>query len=205
MIDLWLFLPACFALNLTFGPSNLLSVTFGAQQGVGFATVAGTARLAAFVPMILASALGLGALLSVSALAFSVLKVLGAAYLIYLGVRLLIDGAKPKRLGETTEPMSLRRALRSEGTVALTNPKAILIFTVFFPQFVNVDRYWSSYAVVGLLFLVLETVAIATYAALGRLARTFAANRLHWLQRASGVGMMLFGGLMLFARQPAKL
>src|SRR5690606_34129682 len=51
--DLWLFLPACFALNLTFGPSNLLSVTFGAQQGVGFAVVAGAARLAAFAPMIL--------------------------------------------------------------------------------------------------------------------------------------------------------
>lgn len=204
MIDLWLFLPACFALNLTFGPSNLLSVTFGAQQGVGFAVAAGTARLAAFAPMILASALGLGALLSVSAVAFGVLKVLGAAYLIYLGVRLLID-AKPRDLGERTAPMSLRAALRSEGTVALTNPKAILIFTVFLPQFVNVDRYWSSYAVVGLSFLVLEVAAIATYAALGRLARTFAATRLHWLQRASGVGMMLFGGLMLFARQPAEL
>ncbi|MBE7325094.1 LysE family translocator [Nocardioides sp. Y6] len=204
MTDLWLFLPACFALNLTFGPSNLLSVTFGAQQGVGFAVVAGTARLVAFAPMILASALGLGALLSVSAVAFGVLKVLGAAYLIYLGVRLLID-AKPKDLGETTAPMSLRAALRSEGTVALTNPKAILIFTVFLPQFVNVDRYWSSYAVVGLSFLVLEVAAIATYAALGRLARTFAATRLHWLQRASGVGMILFGGLMVFARQPAEL
>lgn len=205
MTDLWLFLPACFALNLTFGPSNLLSVTFGAQQGVGFAVAAGTARLAAFAPMILASALGLGALLSVSAVAFGVLKVVGAAYLIYLGVRLLMDAARPKDLGGAPAPMPLRAALRSEGTVALTNPKAILIFTVFLPQFVNVDRYWSSYTVVGVSFLVLEVLAIATYAALGRLARTFAATRLHWLQRASGVGMILFGALMLVARQPVEL
>ncbi|MFZ2242218.1 MAG: LysE family translocator [Gordonia amarae] len=204
LVDLWTFIPTCFALNLAFGPNNLLSITHGAQRGIGFAAAAGAARLAAFVPMILASALGLGALLSVSAAAFNVLKVLGALYLIYLGVRLLIGGVRPKP-PEEVDPVSLREAMRSEGTVALTNPKAILIFTAFFPQFVAVDHYWLSYVIVAGLFLVFEGVAIALYAALGRLARAFIATRLHWLQRVSGVGMMVFGGLLLFAKQPARL
>lgn len=203
MVDLWVFLPACLALNLAVGPNNLLSVTYGAQRGVGFATIAGTARLAAFAPMIAASALGLGALLSVSAVAFGVLKVVGAAYLIYLGVRLLLN-ARPGSV-MTAEPISLRAALRAEGTVAISNPKAILIFTVFFPQFVDVDRYWLSYLLVAVLFLMLEVVAIAVYGTVGRAAGIFAARRLHWLQRASGVGMMVFGGLMLVARQPDRL
>lgn len=204
MIDLWVFLPACFALNLAFGPNNLLSVTYGAQKGVGFATLAGTGRLAVFVPMIVASALGLGTLLSVSAVAFNILKIIGAAYLIYLGVRMLLSGARPKPLEESAGALTLRQALRTESMLALSNPKAILIFAAFFPQFVDVNNYWLSYLVIGAIFLMLEAVAIALYSTLGRAARSFTAKHMHWLQRGSGIGMMIFGGLLLFTRQPAR-
>lgn len=205
MIDLWVFIPASFALNLAFGPNNLLSVTYGAQYGVRFATAAGMARLAAFAPMIAASALGLGALLSASAVAFSVLKAIGAAYLIYLGVRLLRSGGRPRLAGKAPASLTVWQAMRAEGTIALSNPKAILIFAAFLPQFIDVNHYWQSYLVVGSIFLVLEVGAIALYATLGSVARAFASHRLHWLQRASGVGMIVFGGLLLFAKQPAKL
>ncbi|EPO7629461.1 LysE family translocator [Pseudomonas aeruginosa] len=89
MIDLLVFLPACFALNLAFGPNNLVAMTHGAQKGVGFSFMASTARLAVFVPMIAASALGLGMLLSASALVFNVIKIVGAAYLVWMGIKLL--------------------------------------------------------------------------------------------------------------------
>lgn len=204
MIDFWVFIPACFALNLAFGPNNLLSVTYGAQKGIGFAGVAGIARLTVFVPMILLSALGLGALLSMSAVAFNALKIVGALYLIYLGVRLFLSGAKPQTAEEVSANLTVGKALRAEGTIALSNPKAILIFAAFFPQFVSAEHYWSSYALLGGMFLALEAVAILTYAALGRLARVFTEKRLHWLQRGSGVGMIGFGGLLLFAKQPAS-
>ncbi len=199
-----MFIPACFALNMAFGPNNLLSVTYGAQRGIGFASLAGTARIAAFAPMIIVSALGLGFLLSVSAVAFNVLKVIGAVYLVYLGIRLLLSSAHPESVTEVRS-LRLKDALRAEAAVALSNPKAILIFAAFFPQFVDAQNYWLSYAILGGLFLPLEAVAILAYGALGRLALKFAAKRLHWLQRGSGVGMITFGGLLLFAKQPSQV
>lgn len=203
MVDLLVFIPACFVLNLAFGPNNLLSVTYGAQQGVGFAVAASTARLAAFALMIALSALGLGALLSVSAVAFTILKIVGALYLLYLGVRLLLGRSRVDD-PSGAEPQTLRGALRSEGLIALGNPKAILIFAAFFPQFVDVGRYWLSYLILATVFLILEVVAILCYAVIGRLAGTFAATRLHWLRRASGAGMIAFGGLLLLAKSPAQ-
>lgn len=204
MVDLTLFLPACFALNLAFGPNNLLSVNYGAQRGVWFSALAGTGRLLAFIPMILASALGLGALLSLSAVAFTILKIVGALYLIYLGVRLLMSGAKPGYSADEARLVTFKKAMRSEATVALSNPKAILIFAAFFPQFVNVQHYWSSYAILAALFLLLEGIAIVIYATIGSFARSFAAKKMHWFQRGSGIGMILFGGLLLLAKQPAR-
>ena len=84
-----LFVPICFALNMTFGPSNLLSMTNGARAGIGFAALAGIGRLIAYGPMMAVSAAGLGVLLATSAVAFHVVKFLGAAYLIWLGIKLL--------------------------------------------------------------------------------------------------------------------
>lgn len=203
MIDILLFVPACFALNLAFGPNNLMAMTHGAQMGVRFAVIAGLGRLAVFVPMIAASALGLGILLSASAVVFTAVKLVGAAYLIWLGIRLLRSSVKADV--EVPSQRSLSRAIRAEALVAISNPKAILIFAAFFPQFVVVDAYVSSFAVLGAIFIGLEAIAIAVYAAAGRYAARFAATRLHWFQRVSGVGMIGFGVLLLFSPQPASV
>ena len=198
---LLLFLPACFALNLAFGPNNLLSLTNAARQGVGFAVLAASGRLIAFAPMIAISAAGLGLLLATSAVVFNIVKLLGAAYLIYLGIRLLLS-ASSARLGAGAT-LSLGNAFRQECLVALGNPKAILIFTAFFPQFVAPDNYWQSFAILGALFLVLELIAIALYACLGRFVAKAAAQRLVWLTRASGFAMIVFGSLLALSRREA--
>ena len=88
MIDWLILVPACFALNLAFGPNNLLSMIHGAKRGVVFATCAALGRLLVFVPMIVISALGLGLVLSASAVIFSAVKIVGAIYLIWLGASL---------------------------------------------------------------------------------------------------------------------
>lgn len=198
---LLLFLPACFALNLAFGPNNLLSLTNAAKQGVGFAILAGSGRLIAFAPMIAISAAGLGLLLATSAAVFNIVKLLGAAYLIYLGVRLLLSASKARLGAGATLPIG--SAFRQECLVALGNPKAILIFTAFFPQFVSPESYWQSFALLGALFLVLELIAIALYACLGRFVAKAAAQRLVWLTRASGVAMIAFGSLLALSRREA--
>jgi len=200
-MNLWLFIPACFALNLAFGPNNLLALTHGAQRGVGFAVLAGFGRLVAFVPMIALAGLGLGLLLSASALAFTLVKVIGAAYLIWIGLRLLRAGAADQ--ASTASSTSWPAAMRREALVALGNPKAILIFAAFFPQFVDPSAYGASYVTLGALFLLLELAAIACYACTGRVVARVGRVPLHWLSRVSGAGMIAFGGLLLLTRRPA--
>lgn len=201
-----LFLPACFALNMAFGPNNLLSVGNGARWGVGPAVVAALGRLLAFALMIAVAGVGMGALLATSALAFNLVKWLGAAYLVWLGIKLLRAPAPPLAAPDETAPQTpdLRALARQEFAVAIGNPKAILIFTAFFPQFVAPEAYALSYLLLGLSFLALEVVAIALYALLGarvrRLARGGPAMR--WFNRASGSMMIGFGLLLAAARRP---
>lgn len=202
MIDFLLFIPACFALNMAFGPNNLLALTNGAQHGVAFAVVASFGRLLVFVPMIIVSALGLGIILSTSALVFMVVKYVGAAYLIWLGIKILRSARAEAPSASDGQTQSLVSAARREALVAIGNPKAILIFAAFFPQFVSTDAYFQSYAILGIIFLGLEAVAITMYAAGGAVTAKTAINKLHWLQGASGIGMMMFGTLLLFAKRP---
>ena len=204
MIDWLIFLPACFALNLAFGPNNLLSMTHGAKSGVIFAQKAAVGRLLVFVPMIGLSALGLGLVLTTSAVVFHAIKVVGALYLIWLGITLWRSAASAQIAELSAGPPRLSRAFRAEAVVALSNPKAILIFAAFFPQFVSVEAYWHSYALLGLAFLAMEAVAVLAYAVAGKWAARVAAGQLPVLQRVSGATMCLFGVLLLLSPQPAR-
>lgn len=204
MPDLLVFLPACFAMNLAFGPNNLLSVSYGASHGVAFACRAGLGRIAAFVPMIALTAAGLGVLLSASALAFSAVKVAGALYLLWIGVQILRAASRGEAADAAAARDTLPAALRREALVALGNPKAMLIFAAFFPQFVDPADYWTGYAVVGGIFLALELAAIALYAAVGRAVARASGGAVAWFQRVSGATMIGFAVLLLLARRPGE-
>ncbi|KAF1019549.1 MAG: Homoserine/homoserine lactone efflux protein [Paracidovorax wautersii] len=206
--DFLLFLPACFALNLSFGPNNLLSVTYGARYGVPVAMNAGLGRLAAFVIMITISGLGMGTLLLASETAFTVVKYLGAAYLIWLGVKLLrakapsADLPLSQHTGEAAP--STRLLVRQEFMVAIGNPKAILIFTAFLPQFAVPHNYTMSYVQIGITFLLLEWATIGLYGWLGRRMGRYTrrAGAMRWFNRASGSLMVFFGLVLALARRP---
>ena len=204
MIDWWLFVPACFALNLAFGPNNFLAMTHGAGQGVGFALRASVGRLAVFVPMIALTALGLGLVLSTSAAIFTAVKLIGALYLIWLGLSLWRRAGQADAAQAGPGRRGIWSALRAEALVAVSNPKAILIFAAFFPQFVDPAAYWASYAQLGLAFLALELVAILAYAVVGRVALRRAGRRLGLVQRASGAMMCLFGVLLALGPAPQR-
>lgn len=200
-MDLWLFVPACFALNLAFGPNNLLAMTNGMRHSPFFALCAGVGRLVAFIPMIALAGLGLGMVLAVSAQLFLAVKIAGAAYLVYLGVRILRSSSGAVETGGAARP-SLMAAARQEALVAAGNPKAILIFAAFFPQFVDPSQYAVSYAVLGAIFLGLEALAMLAYALMGRAFAGVGQRATAWITRASGFGMIGFGVLLLFTRRP---
>lgn len=96
-----LFLPACFALNMAFGPNNVLSLSNGARNGVLHSVTASFGRLAAFAIMIAITGFGMGALLLASETLFLVLKFGGAAYLVWLGIKLLRSKSTEQPVVET--------------------------------------------------------------------------------------------------------
>ncbi|WP_236194576.1 LysE family translocator [Pseudomonas glycinae] len=173
-----LFLPACFALNMAPGPNNLLSVSNATRYGYRRACVAGIGRLLAFAGMIALAAAGLAVVLQTSELLFYGIKIVGAGYLLYLAWQLWRANPGPEdTLAAPTN--GLLALARQEFLVAAGNPKAILIFTAFLPQFVDPARAITpQFMLLGALFLLLEWIAISAYAYMGlHMRRWFAEPR----------------------------
>ena len=134
--NLPVFLLAALILLLTPGPAVLYIIARSMDQG----------RLAGLVSVlsietgnsvhVLAATFGLSAILLSSALAFTVVKYLGAAYLIYLGLRRLLAREPEREIG-SVQPQSLRRIYSQGVLVATLNPKTALFFLAFLPQFVD--------------------------------------------------------------------
>jgi len=178
LATLSLFLPACFALNMAPGPNNLLSVSNATRYGYRRACVAGIGRLLAFAGMIALAAAGLAVVLQTSELLFYGIKIVGAGYLLYLAWQLW--RANPAAEDAVAAPANGLLALaRQEFFVAAGNPKAILIFTAFLPQFVDPTRAITpQFMLLGVLFLLLEWIAISAYAYMGlHMRRWFAEPR----------------------------
>jgi threonine/homoserine/homoserine lactone efflux protein len=174
-----LFLPACFALNMAPGPNNLLSVSNSTRYGYRTACVAGIGRLLAFAGMIALASAGLAVVLQTSELLFYAIKILGAAYLFYLAWQLWRADPGVENL-VTSSPIGTLALARQEFLVAAGNPKAILIFTAFLPQFVSsTEAMAPQFAVLGALFLLLEWIAIGAYAYMGLHMR-------RWFAKPSG-------------------
>ncbi|NER62313.1 LysE family translocator [Pseudomonas sp. MAFF212428] len=169
LTTLAIFIPACFALNMAPGPNNLLSLNNASRYGLRTACVAGAGRLLAFAGMIVLAAMGLAVVLHTSEYLFLLVKVLGAGYLFYIAWQLWRAPVGEAAQAGGRSQGTLRLA-RQEFLVAAGNPKAILIFTAFLPQFVSVSSptpVGEQFAWLGALFLLLEWVAIALYGWLG--------------------------------------
>ena len=178
LTTLALFLPACFALNMAPGPNNLLSVSNATRYGYRTACLAGIGRLLAFSGMIALASAGLAVVLQTSELLFYAIKIVGAAYLLYLAI--LLWRADPQMQEESiTAKVGIWALARQEFLVATGNPKAILIFTAFLPQFVVPGQpITPQFALLGALFLALEWIAISLYAYMGlHMRRWFAEPR----------------------------
>jgi len=178
LATLGFFIPACFALNMAPGPNNVLSLGNATRHGFGTACLAGSGRLLAFGGMIALASAGLAAVLHTSELLFHAIKIAGALYLFWIAWQLWRAPVDAAEVAERP-PANLLALARQEFLVAAGNPKAILIFTAFLPQFVDpAGDVAAQFAVLGASFLLLEVVAIAIYAWMGRhLRRWFASPR----------------------------
>jgi threonine/homoserine/homoserine lactone efflux protein len=175
---LLLFGAAAAALLLTPGPVVLFLIarSGGAGRRAGFAALLGVTT--AGVVHVAAAVLGLSAMIAASAVAFTAIKLAGAAYLIYLGIRALVS--RDRGVAALPERRSVRdrRHFLDGFLVNLFNPKAAVFFMAFLPQFVDPElgSARSQLAALGLLFLVMAFVSDGAYA--------MAAGSMHgWLSR----------------------
>ena len=160
-----LFIVSALALLVIPGPAVLYITARAAAHGRRAGLVSLLGVHTGSVVHVLAAVAGLSALLVASATAFTVVKVVGAVYLIYLGLR-TISGRASSDGGPGRSPHGLRRLYFDGIVVNIFNPKTALFFLAFLPQFVDPDRgpVWMQTLILGLLFIVLGIASDGAYA-----------------------------------------
>jgi threonine/homoserine/homoserine lactone efflux protein len=188
------FLATAIALLLVPGPAVLYVVTRSIEMGRagGLASVAGITT-ATFTHVALA-AVGLSSLILASTVAFDAVRYVGAAYLLFLGVRRLL-GRGLEQVDEEREPRTRRRAYAQGVVVNLTNPKTIVFVFAFIPQFVDpqAQHAWLQVLVLGLSFALLGCLSDSMYA----LAAGSVADRLRGSTGIASVQRWLGGGVLV--------
>ncbi|MFI8479562.1 LysE family translocator [Pseudomonas sp. NPDC078700] len=191
--ETWLlYLLAITGLSLTPGPNGLLAMTHGALYGHRRALWTVMGGVIGFTLLMALSMFGIDSLLKASANALTILKWLGGAYLIWLGIQLW--RSPPPNLDTLNDAQSKSgRAMFSQGLfAALSNPKVILFFGAFLPQFLNPNaNIWLQFAVMALTFVVVEGFVEYLLARMAQRIRP-------WLQR-SGKGFNRSCALMFIA------
>lgn len=207
LAQLLLFFPAAAIVAASPGANNLLAFANGSRHGFLPAMIALIGRCVAFGLMIAMVVVGLGALLEASELAFQIIKWAGVLYLAYLGLKMMI-GRDEFQNGATelALPAGAFSLARREFVVAMTNPKAVLLFTAFVPQFIvsGADvSFTMQLIILGALYTAVEFVAALGWALAGGMIRSIqpSAKRVLVLNRMTGAMMLGAAGMLASARR----
>lgn len=171
---LLIFLTACLAINISPGPSIIYVTTAAMAQGVRAGILASFGLGIGILVHVIAAALGVSILLANSAFAFSIIKFAGAAYLAYLGLKILMSQPVQVEPSPGSTKQSPLKVLLKGAMVDLLNPKIAIFFLAFFPQFVVQDsgNSFLQIFVLGLVFIATGTTVNCIIAALvGRSAQ----------------------------------
>ena len=213
--QLLLFIAAGWLLNLTPGPDVLYIVTHALRSGARAGIVAGLGITTGCFVHIFAAALGVGALLAASATAFNLLKWAGAAYLLYVGVRLLFSRAQghllPSAGTEASAPIpaDLWRVYSGGFWTNVLNPKVAIFFLAFVPQFITPGTTQTTWVflALGVLFNV-NAIPVNTGWALAAawMARraSLVQRGMHWLDRVAGALFITFGLKLALTDNPVS-
>lgn len=198
------FLIAALVLAVTPGPgiAYVVARTAAGGRSEGLASCLGTAL--GGMLHVLAASVGLSAVLAQSASAFSIVKYVGAAYLVYLGLRLLLARKAPSAIGAVA-PQGARRALRDGMVVEALNVKTAIFFLAFLPQFVSASEpLVPQLLLLGTICVLLNTaVDVAAVLAASRFLESSAARAAHerLLSRISGCTLVGLGAYLAAANR----
>ena len=138
--DFLIFAFASLMLNITPGNDMLYVATRSTSQGIKAGIVSSLGVMAGCLVHLLAAVVGLSAIIANSAIAFSVIKYLGAAYLFYLGIKSILSKQNLFKINEKVEKKSLVKIFQQGAITNVLNPKVALFFLAFLPQFVHPDK-----------------------------------------------------------------
>lgn len=198
------FLLAAALLAITPGPgiAYVVARTVAGGKAEGIASSLGTAL--GGMAHVLAAALGLSLLIAQSALAYALVQYLGAAYLLYLGIRLLTARAESATL-PALQRAGAGKALRDGAIVEVLNVKTAMFFLAFIPQFVSTQQALApQFILLGSICVLLNTaVDLIAVAAASRFVASGAsrAGRARWLSRLSGTTMLALGVMVALAQR----
>src|SRR6201997_3535661 len=196
-IELYLaFVAACIALALLPGPIVTLVIANGLRHGTRAALTNIAGVQAALTIVIGIVAIGLTSLMATMGYWFDWVRFAGAAYLVWLGIKLIREPVKGL---EAEAPPPPRGGFFLQGfLVALSNPKLLVFFGAFIPQFVDLSQdHFSQVAILGITFMIVAALPDGASALLaGRVRRFFSVKRTEILSRVSG-GVMIGGGGLL--------
>lgn len=195
-VETWLLFCATEAvLCVTPGPAVLCVISTSLSRGPGAGVIASLGILAANTMYFALSATGLGALLLASRTLFVAIKWMGAGYLIFLGLRMLLRRA-PALADDALAPVSSRRAgaFTNAFVTQAANPKAIIFFTALLPQFINPDESAAmQIAILGASSVVIEFIVLCVYVGASHAAR-------RWVSGGrAGDALHRVGGALLIA------
>ena len=210
---LLLFMAAGWLLNLTPGPDVLYIVSNSLRSGAKAGIVAGLGITAGCFVHIFAAALGVSALLATSAMAFTVLKYIGAAYLLWVGIRILLSrapAAAPDLIAQAAagKPRDLKAVFVSGFLTNVLNPKVAIFFLAFVPQFIAPDAANKAlvFVVLGVIFNINALPVNFGWAlAAAWMARRESVQRgMHWLDRAAACMFIGFGLKLALTDNPSR-
>ncbi|MES2611918.1 MAG: LysE family translocator [Pseudomonadota bacterium] len=186
------------------GPTVLLALANGSRYGVRRSVPGMLGAVASDFVLVGAVALGLGALLAASEFWFSVVKWVGAAYLAWLGVRLLrSQGGLDLSQTGSADGVTARGVFAKSFLVAVTNPKGYLFCSALLPQFIDANApQWPQYAAIAVVFAGLDFAVMLAYAIVGAKAVQLLRRRaVLWLDRCCGGALLALAGSLAFYRR----
>ena len=201
---LWLVTaPFLLLLALSPGPNNFNAMYNGMQVGPRKAVAAACGRNLAFMILMTVSALGLGAVIVSSMFWFNMVKWAGVVYLLYIGIKTWRSAAITLDEHESENSVVSRGhflRIRQEFMIAISNPKAILIFTAIFPQLLDLNSPVApQFFVIGMTFILCEFIAAYIYAVSGKQIRRLIKSQKVMLRLNKGMGSLFVLASMLLA------
>ncbi|HGZ70882.1 MAG TPA: LysE family translocator [Nitratifractor sp.] len=192
------------------GPAIFLAIANGLRADMETVAISSLANILGLAVLSTASILGLGAIITTSATLFLIVKVIGALYLIYLGIKFIRNNKGinvDAQLEKIERVKSKKEYFREAFFLAVTNPKPILFFTAIFPQFLNHQSpILPQFLTMTLIFLTISFSSLFAYGYIAKKSKRVLSNakRMNWFNKITGAIFISIGiGLLQLKRVEA--